>query len=162
MKTIDLTQEKIAFVDDEDHEFISRFAWHAIAMGNLWYAYRSIKLLNGRWTERSMHKHILETPKGMLIDHKDGNGLNNQKHNLRLANHQQNMANRKKHKNNTSGYKGVTMEGGRWRARIVINNKSISLGYYDDPAEAAIVYDMAATKMFGEFARLNFHSGEQQ
>lgn len=162
MRTIDITQEKVALVDNEDYEFLSQFSWHAMKGGNNLYAIRSIKLPSGRWTERAMHRDILDLPEGMMIDHRDGNGLNNQRCNLRPANHQQNMANRKMHKNNTSGYKGVRLERERWRARINFDGKKISIGSYDDPVEAAVAYDMAAIELFGEFARLNFPAGGQQ
>lgn len=92
------------------------------------------------------------------IDHIDRNKLNNQQENLRSATHSQNMMNRPKQKNNTSGFKGVSRDNRRqkWRANIQVKNKYMHLGYFDDPIDAAYAYDKAALKHFGGFAYLNF------
>ena len=88
------------------------------------------------------------------VDHRDGNGLNNTRANLRIATHTQNMQNRKRHKNNKSGYKGVyRRRSGKWRAAIRVNGKYISLGSFDTPEEAYAAYCKAAIQYHGEFAR---------
>jgi hypothetical protein len=95
-------------------------------------------------------------PKGMEIDHKDGDGLNNQRSNLRLASKKQNQANRGAPTNNRSGYKGVSANGrGGWRASIFVDGKTRRVGDYDTPLEAARAYNQAALAAFGEFAKLN-------
>jgi hypothetical protein len=90
------------------------------------------------------------------IYHKDGDGLNCQRHNLRICTIQQNRRNKAKH--GKSGLKGVSFHTstGEWRARIFIDEKEKALGLYTDPLEAACAYDMAAVKYFGEFAYCNF------
>lgn len=97
-------------------------------------------------------------PDGMEIDHIDCNPLNNRICNLRLASRLQNTTNRKMHKNNASGFKGVCMDLHRskanpWRARIIVNKKTINLGMFPSPEEAHEAYKKAAVKHFGEFAR---------
>jgi hypothetical protein len=92
-----------------------------------------------------------------LIDHKDRDGLNNRWANLREADRAQNQHNRGKRKDNPSGYKGVRApKKGKWHARITVNRKSIHLGAFLSPEEAARAYDRAALRHFGEYAGLNF------
>jgi hypothetical protein len=95
------------------------------------------------------------------VDHRDGNGLNNRRRsNLRVCSHSQNGANQKKHKNNTSGFKGVVLykdnRSRPWCARIKVEGRHIYLGYFATPDEAAKAYDAAAIRLHGEFARTNF------
>ena len=99
----------------------------------------------------------MKAEKGQEIDHKDGNGLNNQKSNLRLITHTQNCMNRDKNKNNTSGYKGVHWHKNykKWGVQIRVNGKCKSLGYYDTKKEAAQVYNEGVKKYFGEVAKTN-------
>jgi hypothetical protein len=92
----------------------------------------------------------------MHIDHINGNRSDNRIANLRQVTCRQNLWNLKRPKTNTSGFKGVINEKGRWRARIRYFGKLISLGFYDEITDAAKAYDAAALKMFDEYARLNF------
>jgi hypothetical protein len=109
--------------------------------------------IDGKFT--MMHELVVACPKGMVRDHKDRNGLNNQKANLRIATHSQNQANSPPR--NGRRYKGVyTMESGRWRAQIQFNHKLYYLGSYDTAKEAAKSYDKKAHELYGEFAYLNF------
>lgn len=98
-----------------------------------------------------------------FADHIDGNGLNNQRSNLRPSDRFQNAHNRGKHAPTSSSYKGVSWHGqtGKWRARIMDHNRPVSLGLHPDEAVAALAYDIAAKERFGEFARLNFLEDEQ-
>jgi hypothetical protein len=110
---------------------------------------------------RLLHRLIMTCPPGMVIDHIDGNKLNNKRNNLRVCTRQQNTFNSKRNAKNNSGYKGVYLHkqpGGRslWRARIKINYKTIHLGLFEDPRDAGLAYDVAAIKYFGVFARPNF------
>lgn len=95
-------------------------------------------------------------PEGDL-DHIDGNGLNNHPDNLREATHTENMQNRRKHRNNTSGYKGVSWirRYGKWQATISVNGKNINLGRFDCKVEAARAYNQAAIQHYGDRAELN-------
>lgn len=93
-------------------------------------------------------------PEGIEVDHINGDKSDNRISNLRLATHQQNLANCKNRKNNTSGCKGVTRHfDGRWRARIMVGGKSLHLGLFEAIEDAAAAYSVAATEYFGEFAR---------
>ena len=153
MKRIPLTQNKYALVDDEDFEEMSKYNWR-FAQG---YAIRHVrKDKEKRRTTTRMHRMILDVKKGRDIDHVDGNGLNNQKINLRIATESQNMMNRKLNKNNKSGYKGVHWHiMGKWLAQIRCFGKGTYLGVFDNKLEAAKVYNEKAKELFGKFARLN-------
>lgn len=106
-----------------------------------------------------MHRFILGDTKGLEIDHRDGNGLNNCKSNLRLATRSENMQNSRVPKNNRYGVKGVCFlpnrYGKKWKAAICANNRAITLGHFHTKEEAAKAYNEAAKKYHGEFARLN-------
>lgn len=160
MKEIKLTHDKIALVDDEDFYRLNMFEWYAIKNKYTWYAGCSLYDKNGRWIKNIfMHRVILDVHDSEThVDHRDGNGLNNTRDNIRVCTSSQNQCNRKKPKNNKSGYKGVfwRKETKKWRARIVVNYKRIHLGYFDDIIDAARAYDMAAIKYHGSFAKLNF------
>lgn len=90
-----------------------------------------------------------------MIDHIDGDPANNKLSNLRSCTNQENSFNRGKNKNNTSGYKGVSLNKsrGKYQAKIYINNKSVSLGYFLDPKDAHLAYVEGSSKYHGEFAR---------
>lgn len=153
MKEIPLTQGKVAIVDDEDFENVSRYKWHTMRVLGLFYAGRS----GGGYRKVLLHRFILGLSSGDdHVDHKDGDGLNCMRSNLRRATKIQNGQNRSKPINNTTGYKGVSRRGKRWCARITINRELKSLGGYATPEEAARAYDEAAKKYHREFAALNF------
>ena len=105
-----------------------------------------------------MHRAILNAPKGLLVDHIDGNGLNNRKSNLRLCTFAQNAHNSRPRRNSSSRYKGVCWHKlkKKWTVSIYKGGKRTYLGYYDDEIEAALAYDRKAEELFGEFAYLNF------
>jgi hypothetical protein len=161
MKQIPLSQGKFAIVDDEDFEMLSTHKWHAAKHKNknVFYARTNIITPEGKKTTCSMHRIILMINTDTSVcDHKDGNGLNNCKSNLRTCNLFQNARNRCKHKNGISTFKGVYLDKrhGRYQSSIRVNGKNISQGYFKDQESAAIAYDNAAKKYFGDFARLNF------
>ena len=149
MKQIKLTQRKYALVDDGDFEWLSRIQWRYHSKG---YAVGG-KTGRALW----MHRIIANTPDGMFTDHIDGDKLNNQRGNLRVATKAQNGWNSVKPKNNTSGYKGVSWNcvQRKWVARICINGKILSLGYFSLAIEADRAYNEAVKQYHGEFARLN-------
>ena len=157
MKKIKLTQGKIALIDDEDFELISQHKWYVIKKNNTHYAVTNINKNNKRCILR-MHRLIMNAQAEQEIDHKDGNGLNNQRNNLRICIRPQNSMNRKKRKNCSSSFKGVHWhkQNKKWQARITIDNKRKSLGRFGNEIEAAKAYDTAAIRYFGLFSRLNF------
>lgn len=162
MKEIQLTQGKVALVDDEDYERLRTFRWHAVAprgKERTWYAARYVPVVEQRARQCGprlfMHYCLLTVPAGMLIDHRDRNGLNNQKSNLRCATKEQNAANRCFEKNRTK-YRGVSRKGKKWAAFIMVNHRKKCLGVFLTAPFAALAYDRAARQMLGEFARLNF------
>jgi len=165
MKEIPLTQNKIALVDDEDYERVTQYKWHARKQGNTYYAMRNID----KKSKQYMHRFILNISDDKFVDHKDHNGLNNQKYvneqqgNIRKVNHQQNGYNKQKRERTSSQYKGVTWNKNRkkWQAQIEINNNCIYLGLFNDEIAAALVYDKAAIIHFGEYANLNFEIGHE-
>lgn len=106
-----------------------------------------------------MHRLILNAPKGIKVDHQDGDGLNNQRRNIRLATNAQNSMNQKPRVKTSSKYKGVSLDKrhGTWKSQIGKNGAIIWLGQFRSEVEAAKAYDRAAREMFGEFACLNFN-----
>lgn len=156
VKEIPLTQGKVALVDDEDYEYATRFKWVAHRAWGTWYCERTTTI-NGRDVSFKLHRVLMNAPKGLEVDHRNGDGLDNRRQNLRLATRIQNGFNRRKPKNNTSGYKGVTSAyGGKWEASVSANKIRHHLGVHLTPEDAARAYDRAAKQLHGEFARLNF------
>ena len=104
-----------------------------------------------------MHRFILGAKKHQLVDHVNGNPLDNRLTNLRIANKSQNAANRGLDKNNTTGYKGVSQvkKTGRYRATIRVKGKNIHIGIFALAKDAAVAYKQMAFRYFGEFAWLN-------
>jgi hypothetical protein len=157
MKEIQLTQGKVALVDDEDFEYLNQFRWFSNNMNGKFYVGRYITVSKYKQIRISMHRFIMKPEKGMVIDHLDRNPLNNQKNNLRICTHSDNMRNCKISIKNTSGYKGVSFvkKNNTYKSAIKFNKRTIYLGYYIDPIDAARAYNTAAIKYFGEFAHLN-------
>lgn len=157
MKEIPLTQGKFAWVDDVDFERVNAHKWCACKRKRRFYAMRRIRKSEGGWTTQSLHQFLIPDVKS--IDHRDGDGLNNRKANLRVATDRQNsQAYRRKAKGKTSQYRGVCWreDHQKWRVQISLNGNQLSIGCYDSEREAALAYDRAAQKLFGEFASLNF------
>jgi len=155
-KQIPLTQGKFAIVDDEDYEYLSQWLWYAIRHKGYFYASRanSIKA-NGVKKNILMHRVILNAQEDMLVDHENGNTLDNRKSNLRQASHCENMRNRKIQSNNTSGFRGVSFHklSKKWHAKISVNGYPKSLGYYETPKEASMVYEKEAERIYGKYRR---------
>lgn len=152
MKKIPLTQGQFAIVDDADFEWLSQWKWHY----SIGYAYsKELKELGGKTL--LMHRLIMNTPKGMDVDHKDLDTLNNQRSNLRNCSRSENMANQVRVES-SSGYKGVTRDRARnkWKTQLMFHGKNIFQERFDDKVDAAKAYDKAAIEYFGEFANLNF------
>ncbi len=133
MSVIPLTQGKFALVDDEDFPYLSQFKWQANFENGTWYARRTTPRPNRQTIK--MHNEIMKA-KG--VDHRNRDGLDNQKNNLRIATRSQNALNTKLNSNNTSGEKGVVWfnQTSKWLAEIRLDYKKINLGYYDTKPEA--------------------------
>jgi hypothetical protein len=160
MEEIKLTQGKVALVDDEDFERLNKYKWcchHGYAVRSEWRkdkkGYRTVL----------MHREIMHTPPGLETDHKDRDKLNNQKANLRVCTHAQNMVNANKHKGSSSKFRGVSAHRRNkkytnYRAELVFNGKSIVRLFPFTPEgeiQAALKYNELAKLHHGEFAQLN-------
>jgi len=163
MKEIKLSKGLVALVDDEDFEELSKYNWYACFNRIKYYARRH-QMINGKKTKVYMHRQILglTNPK-IFADHIDGDGLNNQKHNLRAASNSQNLANVNKRKGTSSKYKGVNYRKatGKWQVHIQHQGKLHFVGTFDNEIDGAKAYDKKATELFGEFAKLNFPNNNE-
>lgn len=160
MKTIPLTQAKVAIVDDRDYRWLSQFNWRAQKSGkrtDSFYAVRNVTI-NKRRTTTQMHRQITKPPEGVEIDHRNNNGLDNRRCNLRFCTRSQNMANSRGHSRRFSSFKGVSFhkEYRKWRTIITKNKKNQHLGFFRSQVRAAKAYDDKAKELFGEFAHPNF------
>jgi hypothetical protein len=148
VRQIPLGDGVYAYVDAADYEWLSRWTW---------------TLCNGYAGRREkgklilMHREITQASKGMVVDHKNRNKLDNTRDNLHVCTQQENMRNRSKQRNASSRFVGVSYckTRGKWRARIRFDGRSIYLGEFTEEVEAARAYDRKAVELYGEFARLN-------
>lgn len=152
----------VALVDDADYDYLNKWGWQIFKKNDTsYYAVREISL-DGVTHKIQMHRLILGlTDPKIQVDHKDHDGLNNQRSNLREASNSQNGANRRCAKNSTSKYLGVHIPsksyyGNRWAVTISINRKTKYVGCFKTEEQAARAYDEAAKIYHGEFANLNF------
>lgn len=159
-KLIPLTQNKVAIVDDEDYEELSKYKWRA-----QWNSYTRSYVAVRSEKRRTilMHRIIMNTPLEMGTDHQNHRTLDNRKKNLRICTNSQNSANGRKQRSyqgkaTTSHFKGVSWHKHvkKWVARIIKNGKFYHLGYRHSEIECAQLYDAAAKELFGEFALTNF------
>jgi hypothetical protein len=145
---VSLTRGYVAVVDDADWAIISARKWYAdVAQSGLVYAATKIQGKRVR-----MHRLLLDAVDGDHVDHTDGNGLNNQRSNIRIVTHAENMQNKKRYKNNKTGHKGVTMnvKSGQWIARIQAQKQSYFLGTFDALDRAVDAYAKAAESLRGQ------------
>lgn len=169
MISILLTQNKRAIIDSDDYERVSQFKWSARKVRGRFYAGTGLYLgkIKDKYVTKTIHMHqfILNIAgidsKKIQVDHINGDGLDNRKSNLRIVTPSQNRRNLQKLKsNNTSGYRGVTKnkKSGLYRARIVnLHGCREHLGYFSNAEQAAVAFDMAAVKFYGQYCgKLNF------
>lgn len=137
-------------IDKEDYEKVKDYRWCLSGNNYVMTQASSNYLL--------LHRFLLIAPDGIDVDHINGNTLDNRKNNLRLAKHYQNMANRGKQVNNTSGYKGVYLDKRRntWNSVLQYKDKHLFLGSFKNKIKAALAYDKKALELLGEFAHTNF------
>jgi hypothetical protein len=139
-----------ATVDDSDYEEVSKYRWYAFGHGRNVYAATS---KNGRMVY--MHRMLMRPRKGYVVDHIDGNGLNNRRCNLRVCTPAQNLIN-KAPRGGTSRFTGVYRAKKKWLAHVTHRGKYYYLGVFDDEVEAAKARDRKAYELHGEYAYLNF------
>ena len=151
--------EQWALIDDADYGILKNYNWQLIPGGikkDHFYARASF---NGK--PFFMHRVIMGVNSRMMVDHVDGNGLNNRRSNLRFCTASQNMANSRKSPRSLSKFKGVLWKKGKnlWVASAVKDYKRYYFGKYEKEEDAALAYDKGAKELFGEFASLNFPNG---
>jgi hypothetical protein len=139
VRLIELTQGFYAEVSDEDYESVSRFRWHVKKHRRTAYAVRGNKSGSAR-CKTYMHREIIQAPDGLMVDHVDGNGLNNQRSNLRLSDNSQNQLN-KKHALGVANAIGITIRNGRFRVRVQIRGVRYYGGSFKDKNEAIAAYE---------------------
>ena len=156
-RRIYLGEDEWTILDAEDYYRLNSFKWFLTGRLHKFYAARTIKI-DGKTRIARMHRDIMNPPDNLVVDHRNSDGLDNRRQNLRLATKSQNGCNSRKRKNTSSVYIGVHLrkKQGRWEAEITHNRKKIWLGSFDNEIAAAKAYDAAAKKYHGEFARLNF------
>lgn len=144
-----------ALVDDEDYEELSKYKWHAHPMRKIYYAARSDLRQDGQNRKILMHRQILGIKDRLfLTDHENGNGLDNQRHNLRICTTSQNGFNRDAGKNKLVPIKGIyKTANGKWTARICQNRKGMHIGTFSTAEEAARAYNEKAKELHGDFAK---------
>lgn len=190
MKEVSLPKGKVALVDDADFDLVSQYTWYVQGGRksqkshgqNTWYVFTNVidpHMDKVRYTydvktgkkygpyprrHKMLYMHILimEPKDEEQVDHKDHDGLNNQRYNLRIATRSQNQYNGTKAKlyaghKPSSVFRGVSWQKRehRWRAQIQVESKRIYLGGFKVEKEAALEYNLAAAQHFGEFANLN-------
>jgi hypothetical protein len=163
MKTVPLSQGYVAIVDDEDYDRVSRHKWQARVVrrrdGSELNVYAGLTVCrNGKRTQELLHRFIISVrDPAVELDHRDGNGLNCQKSNLRICTHAENSRNRRLKADNSLGLKGVhyCKDLGTFRARIMVGDKRKSLGQYATAELAARAYDFASEKYHGSYGLTN-------
>lgn len=147
---ISLPGNNFTLVDKDDFLYLNQYKWH---LGNGYV--RRTTYSSGNKKNIRMHRVIMRSEKGCMVDHINGNKLDNRKENLRICTHQENMRNRKIPLTNKTGYKGIREKkfGKKWEVQIGVNHKNIYLGTFSNKQEAIRIYSIAAKKYFGDFMR---------
>lgn len=161
MKTIPLTRGMVALVDDQDYEDLAKFRWYAAKQTSrdkvLFYARRKVRKIVGNQRQQAILMHRCLLICDGAVDHKDGDGLNNQRDNLRSATGTLNLANQRHRVGGSSKWKGVVWHKRcrKWQAQVFNGGDSHYLGLFAEEADAAQAYNFKAEELFGEFARSN-------
>lgn len=142
---------RVVLISIEDESIILGHAWRIKPNKHTSYVRRYEKS-----KDVLLHRVLMSPPPSLFVDHKNGNGLDNRRENLRLATREQNGMNRLRGKRGKSGFIGVYPNCGRWRAMVATETKRINIGQFDTPEEAARARDALAVSVYGEFATLNF------
>lgn len=159
MKEIKLSAGKVTIVDDEDYALLSKYKWTYNPSGT-GYAYTTKRQNGNKIQHILMHRFLMKPEKGKIVDHKNGNGLDNRRENLRVCSQTENHRNQRPQvkEGKYSKYKGVSWDKHRrkWITYITLPYRKFKcLGRYENEVDAAKAYNKAAINFFGEFARLN-------
>jgi len=157
-RRIYLGEDAWTILDQQDYYRFAGFKWEIAGNDNKFYAVRNIMAGSSRTTTVRLHRLIMDCPKDLVVDHINGDSLDNRRANLRLATQAQNLHNRKKKANTSSQFIGASFNKSHryWCSQIKVNGKSLWLGSFDNEIAAARAYDKAARMYHKEFARLNF------
>ena len=157
-RRIYLGEGKWVILDQQDYYRLRIFKWIVYGNGTNLYAIRHQLIEPNKTKTVYMHREIMNPPPDLVVDHRNCDGLDNRKQNLRFATHAQNTRNRRKKKNGSSQFLGVyfNKEKSTWDSQLMHNGKKIWVGRFDNEIDAAKAYDETARKYHGEFARLNF------
>ena len=149
---IPLTKDYEAIIDSSDFDLVNGYNWTAQVNRNNVYAYRSERI-SGRSNTMLLHRILMQPEDGMVVDHINGNTLDNRRANLRVCTASQNSQNSRLSKSNTTGLKGVTFRKDRnkFQAQIIVQRKKKHLGYFDTPEEAHAEYLVASRAMHGDY-----------
>jgi hypothetical protein len=160
-KKIALTRGYFAVVDDEDYHLVADKKWTAVVYNRCHrvYATHYFRDDGGKVRAIAMHRLLVKVAPGMVVDHINGDALDNRRENLRICTTAENLRNRKPHKrfkNPHIKYKGVCPYGEKFAAKICIDKKQRTIGVFDTQIAAARAYDAEAKRLHGNFARVNF------
>lgn len=147
-----LTRGRVTLVDTADVPCLAAHHWMYHPTGY------TVAAIQGKTVY--LHRFLMAAQRGQLVDHIDGDKLNNTRANLRLVTPRQNTQNQRPRRHASSQYKGVSQRGSRWQARIRVNGTQINLGTFNRECDAAMVYDTAARHFFGDYAHTNFSLAE--
>lgn len=146
-----------AVVDLDIYRKIQKAGLRFYSSGKGKWLYAQAHIFKGKGNDKvvQLHRWIMDAQPGQVVDHINGDRMDNRRENLRLCTVAENIRNQKR-RASKSGFKGVVQKRGRWQASYTYEGKRIYLGYFATAEEAACAYDRAAREAFGEFALLNF------
>ena len=150
IRFIPLTQGQFAIVDAADYEWLSKYRWCTIRNGHRIYAFR--KEDGKRFL---MHREIMKTPKGKVVDHMNNNGIDNRRSNMRNCSPRQNSWSIRDCHGVTSQYRGVCRHEDKWAAQVGYLRAHVYVGRFVEEIEAARAHDRMAIMLHGQFAYLN-------
>lgn len=153
-----LTSNGVPFlIDEEDEPILHGRAWNAFAPSDKSSTLYVVTWDGSRNRNLYLHRLILNVGDGEEVGHRNGDGLDCRRSNLRIATHRLNLANQRPQQGRSSRFKGVSWNRakGRWEAYIRVNGRQRKLGYFIDEVDAALAYDAAAIEAWGDFARPN-------
>lgn len=158
-ETVEITTKDgtVFLIDKADFELVNAHKWHAsLRKDKKTKSIAGSVRIDGEKKVMFLHRFLLNPPKGLYVDHINRNPLDNRRSNLRICTHEENARNTTIHKDNTTGYKGIYPDQGKYSVVVMKDRKRFYGGWFADPVEAARKYDELALKHHGEFASLNF------